>query len=134
LGPTPVCRGGESGSRGLGNVADAETRTLSGRRPMDIEKLTDRLDAPLQGSRADGLELTLASLWERRAERLGAVPILVCHDEVAVECGAEQAADVKGWLDKTMIDGMDAIMTGPNEVLMLVEVEARVSTGWGGGD
>jgi DNA polymerase I len=70
-----------------------------------VERLTDRLNAPVQGSGADGLKLALALLWERRGERPGAMPVLVCHDEVVVECAAEQAADAKAWLKKAMIEG-----------------------------
>jgi DNA polymerase I-like protein with 3'-5' exonuclease and polymerase domains len=61
---------------------------------MDIEKLTDRLNAPVQGTGADRLKLALALLWERRDECPGAFPVLVCHDEVVVECDAEQAAEI----------------------------------------
>jgi DNA polymerase-1 len=53
---------------------------------MNVEELTDRLNAPVQGTAADGLKLALALLWERRGECTGAVPVLVCHDEVVVEC------------------------------------------------
>jgi DNA polymerase-1 len=72
---------------------DTETRTFTGRRRMDIDRLTDRLNAPVQGTGADGLKLALTLLWERRVECPGTVPILVCHDEVVVECEAEQVAD-----------------------------------------
>jgi DNA polymerase I-like protein with 3'-5' exonuclease and polymerase domains len=51
------------------------------------------------------------------------VPVLVCHDEVVVECDAEKAADVKAWLEKAMIEGMDAVMNGTDEVDVPVEVE-----------
>jgi DNA polymerase-1 len=74
--------------------SETETRSLTGRRRMDVDKLTDRLNAPVQGSGADGLQLALALLWERRCECPSAVPVLVCHDEVVVECDAEQAVDV----------------------------------------
>jgi DNA polymerase I-like protein with 3'-5' exonuclease and polymerase domains len=67
---------------------------------MDVQKLTDRLNAPVQGTGADGLKLALVLLWEPRGEYPGAVPILVCHDEVVVECDAEQAADAEAWLEK----------------------------------
>src|SRR5829696_6905600 len=33
---------------------DSETRTLTGRRRRDVQKLTDRLNAPVQGTAADG--------------------------------------------------------------------------------
>jgi hypothetical protein len=58
-----------------------ETRMLTGRRRMDVKKLTDRLNAPVQGTGADGLKLALALLWARRSECPGAVPVLVCQED-----------------------------------------------------
>ena len=110
---------------------ETETRSLTGRRRLDVERLTDHLNAPIQGSGADGLKLALALLWERRGEFSEAVPVLVCHDEVVVECDAEQAADVKAWMEKAMIDGMDAVMNDTGKAPVPVKVEARVATGWG---
>ncbi len=55
------------------------------------------------------MKLALVLLWERRDECPGAVPILVCHDEVVVECDVEQAEAAKAWLEKAMIKGMDFI-------------------------
>jgi DNA polymerase I len=107
------------------------TRTLTGRRHMDVEKLTDDLNAPVQGTAADGLKLALALLWERRDECPGAEPVLVCHDEVAVECNAGQAADTKAWLERAMIEGMDTVLNGTDEVGVPVEVEARIARSWG---
>src|SRR5687768_3226067 len=100
---------------------------------MVVERLTDRLNAPVQGTGADGLKLALALLWERRDECPGAVPVLVCHDEIVVECDAEQAADVKVWLEKAMIEGMEAILNGTDEVGIPVETEARIARNWGEG-
>jgi DNA polymerase I len=54
---------------------DTETRTLSGRRRTDVRRLTDRLNAPVQGTGAHGLKLAL--LWERRDEFSEAAPVLV---------------------------------------------------------
>jgi DNA polymerase I-like protein with 3'-5' exonuclease and polymerase domains len=61
------------------------------------------------------------------------VPILVCHDEVVVGCDSELAADIKTWLEKAMIEGMDAVMNGRDEVHVPVEVEARIARSWGEG-
>jgi DNA polymerase-1 len=55
-------------------------------RRMDVQRLDDRLDSPVQRTGADGPKLALALLWERRSECPGAMPILVCHDEVVIEC------------------------------------------------
>ena len=110
-----------------------ETRTLTDRRRMNVEKLTDRLNAPVQGTAADGLKLALALLWERRSECPRAVPVLVCHDEVVVECDEEQAVGAKAWLEKAMIEGMDAVINGTGALPVPVEVEARIDRGWGEG-
>src|SRR3712207_4653749 len=112
---------------------ETETRTLTDRRRMDVEKLTDRLNAPVQGTAADGLKLALALLGERRGECPGAVPVLVCHDEIVVECDADQAADAKVWLEKAMIEGIDTVLNGADEGHVPVEVEARVAISWGEG-
>src|SRR3712207_8146304 len=101
---------------------------------MDIQKLTDRLNAPVQGTAADGLKLALALLWERRGQCPGAVPVLVCHDEVVVECKAEQAANVMAWLEGAMIEGMEADLNGKEEVVIPVEVDVRIARRWGEGN
>jgi DNA polymerase I len=98
---------------------------------MDVGKLTDRLNAPVQGTAADGLKLTLALLWERRSECPDAVPILVCHDEIVVECDAEKAANAKVWLEGMMIESMDVVLNGTDVVDVPVEVEARIVRSWG---
>jgi DNA polymerase-1 len=98
---------------------------------MNVQKLTERLNAPVQGTAADGLKLALALLWERMDEYPGAVPVLVCHDEVVVECDAEQAADAKAWLEEAMIEGMDAVMNVSGGTRM--PVEARIARSWGEG-
>jgi DNA polymerase I len=110
-----------------------ETRTLSGRRRKDVKRLTDRLNAPIQGTGADGLKLALALLWERRDECPGAVPVLVCHDEVVVECNTERVTDANAWLEGAMIEGMDSVLNGTDEEEVPVEVEGRVVRSWGEG-
>ena len=98
---------------------------------MNVEELTDRLNAPVQGSGADGLKLALALLWERRDECPGAMPVLVCHDELVVECSAQQAAEARTWLEKAMNEGMTKILNGTDKVHVPVEVEARIVRSWG---
>ena len=110
---------------------ETETRTLTGRRRTDVQRLTDRLNAPVQGTAADGLKVALALLWERRSECPWAVPVLVCHDEIVVECEAEQAAETKAWLEAAMTEGMDAVMNGTGGARVPVEVEARIARSWG---
>ena len=111
---------------------NTETRTLTDRRRVDVQRLTDRLNAPVQGAAADGLKLAL--LWERRNRCPGVVLVLVCHDEIVVERGVAQAVDVKFWLERAMIEGMDVVLNDTDEVDVPVEVEARIARSWGEGD
>jgi DNA polymerase I-like protein with 3'-5' exonuclease and polymerase domains len=79
------------------------------------------------------LKLALALLWERRGECPEAVPVLACHDEVVIECRTEQAADAKAWLEKAMIEEMNAVMKSTSTVPVPVEVDARIIRRWGEG-
>ena len=90
-------------------------------------------NAPIQSTGTDGLKLALVLLWERRAECPGARPVLVCHDEVVVECDAEQTADVRVWLERAMIEGMDVVLNSKGKVHMPLEVDARIARSWGKG-
>jgi DNA polymerase I len=49
-------------------------------------------------------------LWKRRDECPGAVPVLVCHDEIVVECDDNRGEETKRWLEKAMIEGMEAVL------------------------
>ena len=75
-----------------------------------MRSYTEHLNAPVQGTAADGMKMALALLWERRDECPGAVPILAVHDEIVVECDEGDAEKVEDWLKKAMVDGMDAVV------------------------
>ena len=66
--------------------------------------------------------------WE---EHPGAVPILSVHDEIVVECSVEQAEAAKAWLEKAMVEGMNAILNDVSKSLVPVEVESRIVNAWG---
>jgi DNA polymerase-1 len=114
--------------RRAGNAKAAECRTLAGRRRLLDGKTpyTHRLNTPVQGTEADGLKLALALLWERRAACPGAFPVLVVHDEIVVECDADQAGAAAAWVKQAMLDGM-APLIDP----VPVEVEVKVGRTWG---
>jgi DNA polymerase-1 len=107
-----------------GSVA---TRTLIGRRRLAVERFTEKLNAPVQGTGADGLKLALALLWERRDRVPGAFPVLAVHDEIVMECDQEQAEAVSTWLKGAMVEAMaDWLDPVP------VDVEVKVARTWGG--
>jgi DNA polymerase-1 len=104
-----------------------ETRTLAGRRCLDVARFSEKLNLGVQGTGADGLKAALALLWERRADCPGAVPVLAVHDEIVVECAAERSGAAADWLRRAMLDGM-APLVAP----VPVEVEVQVARTWGG--
>ena len=104
-----------------------ETRTLAGRRVLNVTGFNEKLNTPVQGTGADGLKQALGLLWERRGQCPGAVPVLVVHDEIVVECDAAQADAVAAWLKQAMLDGM-ASLVAP----VPVEVEVQIAPTWGG--
>jgi DNA polymerase I-like protein with 3'-5' exonuclease and polymerase domains len=57
------------------------------------------------------------------------VPVLVCHDEIVIECDADEAEEGKEWRVQAMKDGMDAVLN-VMEPHILIEVEANVSKTW----
>jgi DNA polymerase-1 len=102
-----------------------ETRTLAGRRRLAVERYTFKLNSPVQGTGADGLKLALALLWERRAGCPSAAPVLCVHDEIVVECDAQDAEPARIWLETAMRDGMQ-----PWLPRVPVVVEGAISTDW----
>jgi DNA polymerase-1 len=104
-----------------------ETRTLAGRRRQHVERFTEKLNTPVQGTGADGLKAALALLWETRDRCRSAVPVLVVHDEIVVECDAQDAAAARDWLTGCMTRGMAAFLRQ-----VPVEVEATVCQDWSG--
>jgi DNA polymerase I-like protein with 3'-5' exonuclease and polymerase domains len=69
----------------------------------------------------------LALPWELRAECPGAVPVLVVHDEIVVECPEADADAVSSWLKQAMLDGMTPLVAP-----VPVEVEVTVGRTWAG--
>jgi DNA polymerase-1 len=112
------------GASGDGAV---QTRTLAGRRRAGVTRFSEKLNTPVQGTGADGLKLALALLWERRDQCPGAFPVLAVHDEIVVECGADQVEAVAAWVKAAMTEAM-APLIAP----VPVEVEVKVGTTWGG--
>ena len=107
--------------------APVDTRTRAGRRRLNVTRFTEKLNTPVQGTGADGLKLALALLWERRGDWPGVVPVMAVHDEIVIECEAEQAEAAAAWLKQAMVDAMTPLVKP-----VPVEVEVKVGLTWGG--
>lgn len=108
---------------GRRRAADADRR-----RRLNVERFTEKLNTPVQGTGADGLKLALALLWEHRDEVPGVFPVLAVHDEIVVECDADAADAAATWLKACMIEAMAPLLDP-----VPVEVEVKVGTTWGEG-
>jgi len=106
---------------------EVETRTVAGRRRLGVERFTEKLNTPVQGSGADGLKAALGILWETRDRAPGAAPILVVHDEIVVECDRGQADEARAWVVDAMRSGMETVLHR-----VPAEVEATICADWSG--
>jgi DNA polymerase-1 len=115
--------------RRIGRTGDRaiETRTLTGRRRLGVQRFTEKLNTPVQGSGADGLKLALALLWERREQLPRAFPVLAVHDEIVLECDQDQAEAAGQWLKQAMIDAMQSMLDP-----VPVEVDVKAGPTWAG--
>src|SRR5205814_329481 len=86
----------------LGQEQTLETRTLTGRRRLDIDRFTVALNSPVQGTGADGLKLALARLFTHRDDVPEARVIACVHDEIVAECPEESAEQTAAWLQQRM--------------------------------
>jgi DNA polymerase-1 len=108
-----------------GSIDPVTTRTLAGRWRIGVEKFSEKLNTPTQGTGADGLKLALALLWERCNECPNSFPIIACHDELVAEAPEEEAAQAKEWVERAMIDGMSWLIHP-----VKTEVEAKICENW----
>ena len=99
-----------------------------------VTRFTEWVNAPVQGTGADGLKLALALLWERRGECPDSVPVACVHDEIVVECAEDEAEKAEASLEKAMIDGMDVVLnrSGVGGHRVPVAVETQIGKTWAG--
>jgi DNA polymerase-1 len=104
-------------------------RTPSGRlRRLDpAAPGTVRVNTPVQGLAADGFKAALAALWATRDRCPSAAPILAVHDELVVECDADDAERAAEWVADCLEAGMRRFLTR-----VPVHVEVTVARDWSG--
>jgi DNA polymerase-1 len=113
-----------TGRSGKGAI---ETRTLAGRRRCGVQRFTEKLNTPVQGTGADGLKRAMALLWQRRTECPDVRLVLAVHDELVLECDEGQADRAAAWLKQAMLDGMTPLIDP-----VPVEVAVRRGRTWAG--
>jgi DNA polymerase I len=107
-----------------------ETRTLAGRRRLDVDKFTEGLNSPTQGACADTIKLALARLFKHRDEVPDARLIATVHDEILAECPEDATEATAQWLVRHMTAAMQELVGDR----VLIVVEATSGRSWAGGD
>ena len=92
-----------------------------------MTRFTEKLNTPIQGTGADGLKAALALLWETRERCPSAVPVLCVHDEIVIECDAQDAEGACAWLVDSMTRAMQGLLRRVE-----VDVEATIASDWSG--
>ena len=100
-------------------------KTLAGRKRFEVERFTEKLNTPVQGTGADGLKAALGILWKEREKFPTARPVLVVHDEIVMECDATDAERVAAWLEDCMKRGMERYVKS-----LPVGVEVTIAETW----
>lgn len=122
-----VYRGLRAWQRQARGDEPTDVRTVLGRLRAGVDRLTTRLNTPVQGAAADGLKSALGFLWEQRRRLGSARPVLVCHDEIVLACAADEAEQVAQVLERLMVRGMERVLRK-----VPVAVEVTVCRDWSG--
>lgn len=99
-------------------------RTASGRARF-VERFTDKVNTPVQGTGADMIKLALVKL--AGALPAGATPVLAVHDEIVVETPEELVHEVAEVVQREMVAAARELLPG-----VAVEVEVTHGCAWSG--
>jgi DNA polymerase-1 len=103
-----------------------ETFTIHGRRRQEQKFYSEKLNAPVQGTAADGMKAALARLWEESGGYCDASPVLCIHDSLTVECDEGRADEVARWLETVMVEEMEKMVGGA----VPIKVDVSIGKEW----
>lgn len=103
------------------------TRALAGRLRRSVDKFTEKLNSPVQGTGADILKLALGRLWEDRGAVPSVVPGAAVHDEILMKAFKADASRAAAWLVEHMEPAGPELLTD-----VPVVVEVSIAADWSG--
>jgi DNA polymerase-1 len=103
-------------------LRSGRVRRLDGQAPGTV-----RTNTPIQGLAADGFKAALGHLWATRHRCPSAAPILAVHDELVIECDADEAEGAAAWVAACLEIGMTRFLTR-----VPVRVEVTIARDWSG--
>lgn len=107
-----------------------DRKTLAGRRRDGIANRNEAINAPIQGTAADGLKMAIARVYER-LKRFGGSAFIagVFHDEILVECDEDDAAAVRDVVEAAMLAAMDELLNS-EDPRVRIKVSGGISPVW----
>jgi P4 family phage/plasmid primase-like protien len=113
----------------LADKGSVDRKTIIGRRRVGITVRNEAINAPIQGTAADGLKGAMGKVHEALGSVQDAFIVGAFHDELLIECNEQHGEEVKAIVEKAMIEAMDAIVnsTIPH---VAITVEGAVVPAW----
>ena len=105
-------------------------RTLTGRLRANITNRNEGINAPVQGTAADGLKAAMALTYER-LKKFGGTAFIIntLHDELLIECDEKDGSEVKALVDEAMLEAMNEILN-TSEPYVKLKVKSGVTKVW----
>jgi DNA polymerase I len=104
--------------------------TLAGRRRDGITNRNEAINAPVQGTAADGLKMAMAEVYKRLRRFNGtAFIVATIHDELLIECDEADGPEVLEIVQEAMVETMDALVNS-EEPHVPIKVEGAVTKVW----
>jgi len=104
---------------------DIEDPSGSGRVRRAVNGFNERINTPVQMVEVHGVKRAMTTLYARRKEFPDARLVLSVHDELVMECAADQAEAVGAWLQSIMYDAMQPLLQN-----VPIETEPTISQRW----
>jgi DNA polymerase I-like protein with 3'-5' exonuclease and polymerase domains len=110
---------------------EVDQRTITGRLRAGITNRNEAINAPIQGSAADGLKAAMAAVYPALRARVGesAFIIATLHDELLIECDEGDGEAVLELVSEVMVETMDELIN-KDEPKVPIKAEGRVTKIW----
>ena len=114
----------------LKETGSVDQSTMTGRLRAGITNRNEAINAPIQGTAADGLKKAMAKV-SRRLKRFKGTAYIVAtiHDELLIECDEGDAEEVAAIVEEAMREAMNEILNA-SEPRVKVEVDVAISKRW----
>jgi len=108
---------------------DTETRTILGRRRLNVENRRQRWNAPIQGTACDAFKRAAVDLYERADEVGGFRIVALIHDEVVLLAPETRTAEVEAWAREVMAEAAADIVNAKLPKKMHIPIAVDSGTG-----